>query len=329
VALTPDLYHCLGAKEPTKSMSAASKTATRLCPACAADEPVQSGEPVWPPGWCCPACGYRLAGRDGISIFAPELADTSSGFDPACFSYLASVEATHFWFVVRNELIVGLVNRFFPDARTLLEIGCGNGAVLRALAGTRRWERLIGSDLHPSGLATARARVPQAEFVQMDAKRIPAQNAFDLIGAFDVLEHIADDEAVLRAMRQALVPTGGVILAVPQHPLLWGCDDEMAHHERRYRQGELEAKLGRNGFEVLFSSSFVALLLPLMVASRLTARLWPPRDYDVTREFRIGPYANRMLTAILRAEVRLTLAGVRWPIGGSRVVVARAVPVGS
>jgi hypothetical protein len=91
---------------------------------------------------------------------------------------------------------------------------------------------------------------------------------------------------------------------------------------RRYRRGELEGKLERNGFVVLFSSSFVSLLLPLMIVSRMISRL-RGKDAEPGREFAIAPMTNRMLAAILRAEVRATLAGMRWPVGGSRVVVAR------
>jgi SAM-dependent methyltransferase len=306
-------------------MSAGPAAMQRLCIACGAREPVRPDEPVCPLGWQCPACGQRVAQADGISMFAPSLADTVSGFDPVSFATLAKIEATHFWFVTRNELIVGLANRFFPNARRYLEIGCGNGAVLRALAQSRRWERLVGSDLHPTGLAYARARLPrEIEFVQMDATKIPAANAFDLIGAFDVVEHIADDEAVLRGLRQASAIRGGTIIAVPQHPWLWSRADEIGHHQRRYRRGELETKLRRNGFEILFSSSFTALLLPLMAASRLKAYV-APSDGDIEREFALSPAVNAMFTAILRAEVGLTLAGLRWPAGGSRVVVARAV----
>lgn len=258
-------------------------------------------------------------------MLAPQLADTVSGFDPGTFDKLAEIEATHFWFVARNELIVGLANRFFPEATRFLEIGCGNGAVLRAVAASRHWERLVGSDLHPTGLKHARARLPQeVELVQMDATAIPAVNAFDLTGAFDIIEHVTDDEAVLRGLRRATAKGGGAIIAVPQHPLLWSRADEIAHHQRRYRIGELEAKLGRNAYEVLFSSSFLALLLPLMAVSRLKARA-SSDSADVDREFMVGSKANAILKAFLRAEVRLTLAGLRWPIGGSRVVVARAV----
>jgi len=261
---------------------------------------------------------------NGIATFAPELADTISGFDPKAFDELAELEAEHFWFVARNQLIVGLATKFFPEARRFLEIGCGTGFVLRAIAGSRRWERLVGSELHPAGLAHARKRLPsEAEFVQMDARDIPAVGVFDLAGAFDVIEHIADDEAVLRGLRAATQTGGGCIIAVPQHPWLWSRADEVAHHVRRYRRGELETKLRRNGFEVLFSSSFTALLLPFMAASRL-ARNNKDSDADAY-EFRLNPTVNRVLLEILRAEVRMTLGGVRWPAGGSRIVVGRAV----
>src|SRR5258708_3699843 len=166
----------------------------RRCLACNAEEPVADNEPTWPPGWRCPACGQVVAQKDGIPMFAPELADTVSGMDPANFEALSKVEGEHFWFVVRNELVVGLMNRFFPDARRLLEIGCGNGAVLGAIAQSRPWQRLVGSELHSSGLTYARRRLPsEVEFVQMDARNIPCLDVFDLVGAFDVIEHIADD----------------------------------------------------------------------------------------------------------------------------------------
>jgi SAM-dependent methyltransferase len=297
----------------------------RRCLACNAVESVDPSGPIWPLGWRCPACGHLVEQVEGVPTFAPELADTVSGFDPKTFDTLAELEAEYFWFVVRNELIVGLTKKFFPDARRFLEVGCGNGAVLRAIAKSRAWERLVGSELHPSGLAHARKRLPsEVEFAQMDARQVPAVGVFDLIGAFDVIEHIADDEGVLRGMRAATQTGGGTIIAVPQHPWLWSHADDFAHHQRRYRRGELEAKLLRNGFQILFSSSFTALLLPLMAVSRLM-RTGGKQDADVFGEFRLNRHVNAAFIAILRAEVRLTLAGWRWPAGGSRVLVARAV----
>ena len=191
----------------------------------------------------------------------------------------------------------------------------------------RSWDVIVGSDLHPTGLIRARERTPEGiEFAQLDAREIPAMKAFDLIGAYDIVEHVADDEAALKTFHRAVSNGGGVVIAVPQHPWLWSRSDEIGHHQRRYRIGELEAKLKRNGFEVLFSSSYTVILLPLMALSRLKSRANPRHaDADVTREISVSGGLNRCLTALLRAEVSLTLAGIRWPFGGSRIVVARAV----
>ena len=297
----------------------------RRCLACGAVAPVAADQPIWPLGANCPACAHAIAQREGIASFAPELADTISGFDPKAFDELAALEPGHFWFMARNELIVRLVSKYFPHARRFLEIGCGTGFVLRAIANARDWDRLAGSELHPAGLVHARKRLAETvELVQMDARNIPATGLFDLIGAFDVIEHIADDEAVLRAMRGATASGGGAIIAVPQHRWLWSRSDEVAHHERRYDRGELERKLRRSGFEVLFSSSFTALLLPLMIASRALGRGKQTSEGE-NQEFKLNPTLNCLLTSILRTEVRLTLAGMKWPAGGSRIVVARAI----
>lgn len=293
----------------------------RRCLTCNSVEAVEEGEPIWPTGWQCPDCGCEVAHADGIATFAPELADTVDGFDPRAFNDLAELESGHFWFVSRNELIVGMANKFFPHAESFLEIGCGTGYVLRAMTEARRWKRSVGSELHPSGLTFARKRVPQSEFLQMDARNIPVAGMFDLIGAFDVIEHIEDDEAVLKGMRAATTAGGGAIVTVPQHPLLWSRADEIAHHKRRYRRGELENKMRRNGFEVRFSSSFIALLLPLMIASRFIKGTGD----STPNEFKLNPVVNRRLLSIARFEVRLTLAGLMWPSGGSRIVVAQAV----
>ena len=89
-------------------MRAASK---RLCPACGSGEPILPTEAVWPTGWHCKACGHEAPEASGIPMFAPDLADNVDGFDAAMFNRLAQIEATHFWFVARNELIVGLCKR--------------------------------------------------------------------------------------------------------------------------------------------------------------------------------------------------------------------------
>jgi SAM-dependent methyltransferase len=297
------------------------RTPYRLCPQCGAADPICDNQAVWPAAWFCPACGRVCETSGGFPLFAPALADTLTGLNPDEFQHLARWEKGNYWFRPRNRLITRLLGRYFPAARDFMEIGCGTGFVLSAIAKMKRWRKLVGTELHPAGLSIARARLgASAEFAQMDARRILAKDAFDVIGAFDVLEHIEDDAAVLTSMNLAVRPGGGILLAVPQHPSLWSEIDARVLHVRRYARGELEKKAQAAGFRIIFSGSYNALLLPLMAISRW---LGPGRNSDAMRcEFEPPRLVNNLLNVINQVEVTMTLAGMRFPIGGSRFIVA-------
>jgi SAM-dependent methyltransferase len=248
--------------------------------------------------------------------------DAVGGMNPDNFALLHAQEAGNFWFEPRNKLIVGLLDRYFPNARSFMEVGCGTGFVLSAISKSRRWERLYGSELHEEGLDFAKARLKgAANLIQMDARNIPVEYSdLDTIGAFDVIEHIPEDEAVLRGMQEALKPGGGLLIAVPQHQWLWSDVDDISCHVRRYSGRELKEKVERAGFRVLFSGSYSTALLPLMMLSRLKAK----RGAETSAaEFSLPKPINAGFRGILHAEVMLTLAGVRFPVGGSRVMVAQ------
>ncbi|HEX5477546.1 MAG TPA: methyltransferase domain-containing protein [Burkholderiales bacterium] len=212
------------------------------------------------------------------------------------------------------------MRRHFARARSLLEIGCGTGHVLAAIARSGSLPRLAGSEAHAAGLEFAARRVPGAELLQMDARRIPFRDEFDVVGAFDVIEHVAEDEQVLREMFAACRNGGGVVLTVPQHEWLWSRRDEFAGHRRRYRRADLLAKIAAAGFERPWTTSFVTLLLPLMAWSR--ARERAPGGFDASRELRASGAVNRILGAVMRLERLLISAGLPLPVGGSLLAVA-------
>ena len=259
---------------------------------------------------------------DGYISFAPEQAKSDEGFQPHHFYELAHAEAGHFWFRSRNRLIIWALDRFFPDARNFLEIGCGTGFVLSGVADTNPNLEISGSEIHSAGLSYAANRVKNATLFQMDARDIPFEDEFDVIGAFDVLEHIKEDERVLAQMFHALAPDGGIILTVPQHRFLWSQQDEYAYHVRRYEAQELHNKVEQAGFQVESTTSFVSLLLPLMFMSRLSKRKLV-ENYDSTQEFRISPLANRALESVLDLERMMIRGGISFPAGGSRLLIAR------
>jgi SAM-dependent methyltransferase len=178
---------------------------------------------------------------------------------------------------------------------------------------------LAGSELFPEGLPFARRRAPGAELFQMDARAIPFAAEFDVAGAFDVLEHVEEDERVLAELHRSVRPGGGIVLTVPQHPWLWSAMDDLAQHQRRYTRRGLVARVRRAGFVVERATSFVSALLPLMVLARLRRR----RVADPMAELRIAPALNRAFRAVLDAERALIGRGLSLPAGGSLLVVAR------
>jgi SAM-dependent methyltransferase len=259
---------------------------------------------------------------EGYPAFAPELARAETGYDPANFAELARLESRNFWFRARNRLLIWALGRFFPGMTRFLEVGCGSGFVLSGIAAAFPGLEATGSEVAVEGLGFAARRVPRARLIQMDARRIPFREEFDAAGAFDVIEHIEDDGAVLRALRSALVPGGGLLLTVPQHPFLWSEYDARARHVRRYRAQELRGKVLDAGFEIVKMTSFVTLLLPMMIVSRLMQRS-PGTDYDPLAELRIARWLNWMLERTLDFERVLIRAGLPLPAGGSLLLVAR------
>ena len=274
--------------------------------------------------WQCVQCGWAPVTNEGIVQFAPYISGLSEGYDPAWYSELAGLEASNFWFVARNCLIRWISCRYLPGKGDYLELGCGTGFVLQMLCKVFPGWRVYATEAQPEGIGFARKRVPlNVGFFQMDACHIPFRDEFDAIGAFDVIEHISDDVAAITQIHAALKPGGHFILSVPQHMFLWSKYDEAGCHFRRYSSAEINSKLKAAGFSILASTSFNSLLLPLMMLSRALKRRNGVGRVDVLQELRLSSVVNVVLSTILRIEFLLIRFGVRFPFGGSRIVVAR------
>lgn len=246
---------------------------------------------------------------------------TRRTFDPDLFEPLAAVEPRSFWFRARNRLIVSALRRHFAGARSFLEVGCGSGVVLEALREELPQLRIVGSDLYPEALEIARRRLDGVELLELDARALPFEDEFDVVGAFDVVEHVDEDERVLDQLHQAARRGGGAIVLVPQHRWLWSEHDRVAEHRRRYARGDLVDKMRAVGFEVVEATSFVTSLLPVMIVSRLVDGL-RKREYDPVAGLdpgRLNPVFERMLDG----ERKLIERGISLPFGGSLMLVGR------
>jgi 2-polyprenyl-3-methyl-5-hydroxy-6-metoxy-1,4-benzoquinol methylase len=250
-----------------------------------------------------------------------------AAYDAAGIQLLLDVEDRHFWFRARNEIIAGLVDppiRSLPNGFRVLEVGCGSGNVLRVLKRSVAGRGSV-EGLEISGPAAEAARARTGLLVTEGYLADLAPSApYDVVAAFDVLEHIRDEAAVLTEMRARISDTGRVILTVPAHPSLWSAFDVASEHMRRYTPASLTRALNTAGFKVEYLSYFMSLLFaPMWLRRRyLTVRRQDPVvAYD--SEFSIIPVINQVAYEILRRESHIVRARRHLPIGTSLAVIAR------
>ena len=155
----------------------------------------------------------------------------------------------------------------------------------------------------------------------MDARFIPYESVLDVIGAFDVLEHIQEDEMVLQQIFKSLKLGGVAVITVPQHKWLWSEVDDYACHVRRYEPQDLHEKITKAGFVILKSTSFVSLLMPALYFSRFSQRKKIRINDDCMAELQINPILNKILEVIMMIEFYLIRLGINFSLGGSRLVV--------
>jgi SAM-dependent methyltransferase len=263
-----------------------------------------------------PASGSRLTPNPAPPN--PASPRPTQTYDPRWFELIDSVEDKHFWFAARRRVIAALARRALagsPDGATMLEIGCGNGGLLSTLQSACPRGRVIGMDLFPDGLRHARNR-STAALVLGDARRQPFGVPFQLIGLFDVIEHLPDDAGLLREVHAMLDRSGALLVTVPAHPSLWSEFDRAANHQRRYTVVGLRDTISAAGFRVAFLSQFMAPLLPIMWLKRRA------RESNPVDELRIVPGVNGMMNAILAIEGKLLGWGLKMPMGTSLIALA-------
>jgi len=274
--------------------------------------------------WKCPSCSFIPGRVEGHFSFTSEITGGRDGFNGGHFSKLAAVEDSNFWFASRRDLILWVLRHYFPKSKNFLEIGCGTGYVLAAIEKRFSKHSVYGSEICSGGLRFAARRLKQTCLFQMDARNLPFENEFDTIGAFDLLEHVTEDELVLSELYRAVATGGGLVLTVPQHRFLWSSWDELSCHKRRYTRKELSDKVTRVGFRVIRMTSFISLLLPVLIIKRLM--------FHRRRELhtRCGAFADLNLPKLINAvfgkvcniENWILRRGASLPAGGSLLCVA-------
>lgn len=155
---------------------------------------------------------------------------------------------------------------------------------------------------------------------------MPFENEIDQVGAFDVLEHIEEDEEVMQSVFRSLKPGGRFYISVPQHQFLWSNIDDYLCHKRRYSRSEMLGKLKQAGFEIDWVSSYVFTLFPMMAISRILKKKAPKDNTyqeTVQTEIVLPPVLDKLMEFLMGIDKALIRLGVSLPFGGSLYVVAR------
>jgi 2-polyprenyl-3-methyl-5-hydroxy-6-metoxy-1,4-benzoquinol methylase len=272
----------------------------------------------------CQHCAHSYPIIDGIPSFVDQNVRVDS-FDASLFEFMFEMEQKHFWQIGRKAIVLEVLKRNISNLAScrMLEIGCGDGSVLAYLR--QNGINIEGADIFMEGLKFCQQRAYSFVLYQTDILALPFHNGFDIIGIFDVLEHIDNDEKALLEINQALKPRGNLILTVPAHRFLWSYHDEAANHRRRYGKRQLVTELERNGFIIKKISYYVSFLFPLFVAIRLVNKLFrkkgTKRNISASIEFKTIPIINIIFLGLMRLEKQL-IGRLDLPFGASLVVLA-------
>lgn len=238
--------------------------------------------------------------------------------DRRVYDRMAEHDSTHWWYRARRDILADYLSREgkLPKHARILEIGCGTGHNLPMLA---QFGTVDAIEIDPAarGIASQRLGKPVGEAPLPGLPGVPDSH-YDLIAVLDVVEHIEDDVAALRAMRARLAPGGKILITVPAHQWMWSAHDVVNHHHRRYSKATLEKAIEAAGLRPRKLGYFNSLLFPLAAGARLAGRITGRDDSDDSPP---PPLVNKLFEGIFRLERHL-IGRLPMPPGVSIVTLA-------
>jgi 2-polyprenyl-3-methyl-5-hydroxy-6-metoxy-1,4-benzoquinol methylase len=266
--------------------------------------------------------------ENSISIFCRQPLHENEDYNASGLDILHKAENKHFWFLSRKERLLSVFEKYVDPNANILEIGAGTGNVSESLM-KAGYNNISVGEMHINGLRYAE-QYGIKKCYQFDLFDPPFKNHFDVIGMFDVLEHLDDDQLALHQCRSVLKTRGGQIaLTVPAFNFLWSRDDDCGH-KRRYTIRSLKQVVEKAGFDVLHCRYFFCAIMPLLILRHFIQ----PSDINQTthinyvkqnkddNEIKINPLINRLLLGICRMENKMETFIPNIP-GGSIILVAR------
>ena len=236
------------------------------------------------------------------------------------YDQMAALDQRHWWYRARREVIAALIRRRVqpPADSRLLEIGCGTGHNLEML---RQFGTVDALEVDETARTLAEKRLGKTVFSAPlpELAGIP-ERSYDVVAAFDVIEHIPDDVAAIGAIARRLKIGGKLVMTVPAHQWMWSAHDVVNHHQRRYSKAGLKRLVDGSPLKLDAVGYFNSLLFPVAVAERFASKLRGKEDANLG----LPPAPiNQALERIFAAE-RALVGRVPLPPGLSLFAVASA-----
>ncbi|CAN5433849.1 class I SAM-dependent methyltransferase [soil metagenome] len=240
--------------------------------------------------------------------------------DRIVYDRMAAHDSTHWWYRARRDILADYLARFggLPTHARILEIGCGTGHNIPML---QAFGEVDAIEIDPAAREMAAARLGKP----VSGSPLPAlpdvpRGHYDLVAVLDVVEHIEDDVAALKAMASVLRPGGKILITVPAHQWMWSAHDTVNHHHRRYSKATLKKAISDAGLVPSKLGYFNSLLFPLAAAARVMGRITGREDSDDSPP--PGP-VNALFEAIFRLERHMV---GRVPMAPGVSIITLAMP---
>jgi SAM-dependent methyltransferase len=242
--------------------------------------------------------------------------------DRIVYDRMAAHDSTHWWYRARRDILADYLVREgnLPKHARILEIGCGTGHNLPMLAAFGMVDA-IEIDPAARDIASTRLGKPVSAAPLPDLAGVE-RGSYDLIAVLDVVEHIEDDVAGLKAMAACLKPGGKILITVPAHQWMWSAHDVVNHHHRRYSKATLKKAIADAGLTSGKLGYFNSLLFPLAAAARIAGRLTGRDDSDDSPPPKI---VNSLFETVFRLERHLV---GRVPLSPGLSIITLASPAG-
>ncbi len=239
-----------------------------------------------------------------------------------------SLEREHWWFRARLEILENLFRTdILPKATSSSKLAILNAGVATGATTTMLEQYGAVTSLeYDKDCCQFLEETLQMEVVNGSLTELPfADNSFDLVCAFDVIEHIKEHDLAVAEMKRVLRPNGRIFLTVPAFQFLWGEHDEINHHERRYTQQMLVDVVAESGIKIERKSYFNFFLFFPIFLVRMLLKLRPAKkdgehksDFET---FKSGGIINKMLYKLFGLEKGVLKHNINFPVGVSLFVI--------